>query len=508
MKRDVLIVGAGPVGLTMAHLLDRYGLRVAVIERGTTPAARLGAVSVDDECLRIWQACGLARDLAPTWASGEEGQIICRYENANGREFLRLRQRHSDLGHPQAAVFDQDQATGILWQRAITSGRIRFFLGAEFESLEQHAHGVEVRTRTSSGSQLHAAQWIIACDGAGSAVRKSLGIAMRTTELPQPWLVANVAHSGSERCVHIHCATNAASVSVPLPGNRRRIEMMLSQIGRTESLDDAAALEHLSRVCPAEADLELHDHAIMRFKAGMAERWRCGRAFLAGDAAHVTPPFASQGLATGLRDASNLAFKLAGVTQGWLPESSLESYEAERRPHQRRMIALALRLGWLMSPPSKLAGLVAHAGIGIATRLPSLRGRFEMRGPDLRPVYRSSLVGTGRLAGQYLPQPRVVLRNGRHVPLDSLLGPRMSWLQLARGSEPSAAESLGLASGDVLLVEGHDFVDPTAILQRRFGAGAMVLVRPDRIVHSHSKKHNAREARRTPWGSRLESLPV
>lgn len=508
MIRDVLIVGAGPVGLTLAHLLDQYGLRVAVIERGTAPLARLGAVSVDDECLRIWQACGLARELATTWASGEDGQIICRYSDPQGRDFLRLRQRYSDLGHPHAAVIDLDHATRILWHEAMISGRIQIFQGSEFESLKQHASAVDVRIRSSRGSQLHTAQWVVACDGAGSAVRTFLGIEMRTKDLPQPWLVANVSHSGNDQCVHIHCNSKNSSVSVPLPGNRRRIEMMLSQSMRSEPLERADALELLSRVCPVDSGMELHDYAIMRFRAGMAEHWRCGRTFLAGDAAHVTPPFASQGLATGLRDASNLAFKLAGVTQGWLPQSALDTYEAERRSHQHRMITLALRLGWLMSPPSKLIGHVAHTGIRVATRIPSLRGRFEMRGPSLRPVYRSSLVGKGRRAGRYLPQPRVVIRDGRHVPLDSLLGPRMSWLQLARGNEPIDPDNLRLASGDVLLVEGRDFADPAAILQSRFGAGALVLIRPDRIVHSHAIYPNASEGRKSPWGSRLESLPA
>jgi 3-(3-hydroxy-phenyl)propionate hydroxylase len=509
MMRDVLIVGAGPVGLTLAHLLARHGLRVTLLERGHAPQARLGAVSVDDECLRIWQACGLGPDLAQAWASGEPGRVVCRYHDAVGREFLRLRQRRSDLGHPHAVVLDHDLASGILWQKAIEHPGIDLVAEAAFESLAQRDNGVDVSASVGGATQSFKARWVVACDGAGSAVRQHLGIAMPTEDLPQPWLVANITDASEDRCVRITCAPAAASVSVPLPGQRRRIEMMLSPEQASE-IDATAAMSHLRRVWPAAAHAELIDFAIMRFRAGVAERWRLGRVFLAGDAAHVTPPFASQGLATGLRDASNLAFKLAGVTQGWLPESALDTYEAERRPHQQRMIRLALRLGWLMSPTHRPTGALAHKAIGVLARVPALRGRFEMRGPDLRPVYDSTLVGSGRHAGRYLPQPRVLLSNGRAIALDALLGPRMTWLQLGREGRPGEVGNPPLSLGDVLLVEGRDFIDRERTLQRRFGQGALVLVRPDRIVHSHTSLAPSRawRSRRTPWDSRPEPLPA
>lgn len=507
--RDVIVVGAGPVGLTLAHLLARHGLRVTVLERGHSPAVRLGAVSIDDECLRIWQACGLGPDLARTWASGEVGQVICRYHDAAGREFLSLRQRRSDLGHPHAVVFDQDQASGILWTRATEHSGIDLVPGMAFESLEQHEQGVSVCARAGDATHSYKARWVVACDGASSAVRQHLGIALPTKDLPQPWLVANITDNSEDHCVRIGCTPGAASVSVPLPGGRRRIEMMLPP-DQAAGLDASDVVAHLQRVWPAAAQAEVIDFAIMRFRAGMAERWRTGRVFLAGDAAHVTPPFASQGLSTGLRDASNLAFKIAGATQGWLPQTALETYEAERRPHQRRMIDLALRLGWLMSPSGPVSGAMAHKAIGVATHLPALRGRFEMRGPDLRPVYTSTLVGSGRQAGRYLPQPRVEVGHGQSLALDALLGRRMTWLQLGRGERPGVAGDVPLSLGDTLLVEGRDFTDPTRTLQQRFGPGMLVLVRPDRIVHSQTRPASrpGRGARRTPWVSRSESLPA
>lgn len=509
MRRDVLIVGAGPVGLTLAHLLARHGLRVTLLEREQSPATRLGAVSVDDECLRIWQSCGLGPEMSPAWAAGEVGQVMCRYLDRRGREFLRLRQRRSDLGHPHAVVIDQVAASDILWQNAATEPGIELVTGAVFESLTQTQQGVEVLAGVDGQLRSYLARWVVACDGASSAVRRHMGISMPTKELPQRWLVANISDHSYDQCVHISCAAGEARVSVPLPGGRRRIEMMLSD-EQAAALDAHVALAHLQRAWPTATREELLDYALMRFRAGMADRWRDGRVFLAGDAAHVTPPFASQGLAAGLRDAANLAFKLAGATQGWLPLSSLDSYEAERRPHQRRLIRLALRLGWVMSPGSATAGAFAHSLIRVAGRVPVTRGMLEMRGPDLRPVYNSTLIGTGRHAGRYLPQPRVMVRQGRDVALDALLGPRMTWLQLGCDEAPGTVGDLPLSLGDMLLVEGRDFLDPSRTLQDRFGPGGLVLVRPDRIVHSHFAPAPRRQQgiRRTLWHARLEPLPA
>ncbi|MFI4881374.1 MAG: FAD-dependent monooxygenase, partial [Phycisphaerales bacterium JB064] len=419
-----------------------------------------------------------------------------------------LRQRTSDLGHPHAVVIDQDQASSILWQRAERDSRICLAPGAVFQSLHQQDHAVEVRVAQEGATRSFFGRWVVACDGASSAVRQFMGIALPTVNLPQPWLVANITDRGEDHCVRIRCASDRASVTVPLPGGRRRIEMMLDDAQAQCTLNGQMVREHLARVWPAVEHEGLIDFALMRFRAGMAERWRDGRVFLAGDAAHVTPPFASQGLATGLRDAANLAFKLAGVIQGWLPETTLDTYEAERKPHQRRMIALALRLGWLMSPSSKLAGGAAHTGLGVLTRVPSLRGWFEMRGPDLRPTYDSTLVGGGHMSGRYLPQPVVEVRGGRSVGLDALLGPRMTWLQLGMGEKPGVQGDVPLSGGDVLLIEGIDFIDRNRTLQERYGAGALVLVRPDRIVHSHFGPSPAprQDTRRMPWQSRLEPV--
>jgi hypothetical protein len=125
-------------------------------------------------------------------------------------------------------------------------------------------------------------------------------------------------------------------------------------------------------------------------------------------------------------------------------------------------------------------------------------------------VYDSTLVGSGRHAGRYLPQPRVEVGGGQSIALDTLLGPRMTWLQLGHHGQAGLVGEVPLSLGDVLLVEGRDFIDPQRTLQQRFGAGALVLVRPDRFVHSHSipAPRSERGARRTPWESRHEPLPA
>jgi 3-(3-hydroxy-phenyl)propionate hydroxylase len=188
-------------------------------------------------------------------------------------------------------------------------------------------------------------------------VRDALGVAMSAIELPRPWLVANVIDHGEPGHVVIRCRARGAAVTMPLPHGFRRVEVELSDDDNGALLhDEVRVRRELSRGWSGAKDAEIVTKAIARFRYAVADQWRLGRVFLAGDAAHQMPPFAGQGLGAGLRDASNLAFKIAGVTQGWLSSEALDSYEEERRPHVEKILSLVQRLGRLMTPASDMCG--------------------------------------------------------------------------------------------------------------------------------------------------------
>jgi len=486
---DVVIIGAGPVGLTAALLCAQQGLRVEILERRSGPTPEPRAVSVDDEGLRIWQACGVLSLLGDDVAGGEPDQCICTYLDQKRRPFLRIHQRISELGHPHAAAIHQGRVEAKLWLAAERNSLISISRGIEAISVEQNSHAAIIRCRDGQGHELvRTTPWVIACDGARSAIREAIGISMPGRTLDRPWLIANVEDQGEPGHVVIRCSSDGAAVTMPLPHGMRRIEVELPDSKDACWLeDDNAVRRWLARGWPGAEHAPIVTKSVCRFRLAVADRWRVGRVFLAGDAAHVMPPFAGQGLGAGLRDVANLTFKLAGVHQGWLAPDALDTYEAERRPHVDRIGELVLRLGELMHPSSSTQGQLTHAALRLLSPIANLSGRWRLRGPNIQPVLTQGLLAPSRRSGRYLPQPDVIAADQRRVRLDDLLGPRMTWIVLdGRKRIAPASKPPTVHSSDRVLVEGRDFRDPSGTLRKTYGAGSRLLVRPDRIVCLHS----------------------
>ena len=503
MSESVAIIGGGPVGLTAALLLAQHGVRTTLIERDVVPRARLRAVALDDECLRIWQRCGLEERIVTAWDGGAGDQVMCRYLTPRGRTFLRLEQRESDLGYPHAVAINEARLTPILRDAAAQHDQITIRTGRTVTGVEQDERGVRVHQRDADGAFIcDSATWAIACDGGESTVRGALGITMDGAVCPEPWLVANLVDDDPLDHARITCDPAGAHVTMSLPHGVRRIECRIDDAD-VDAIrqDEAAARTVLCRAWDGALDAPIIDHVVLRFSSRIAQRWRCGRVFLAGDAAHTTPPFAGQGLGTGLRDVANLSFKLAGVMHRWLDPAVLWTYEQERRPHQERMLHLARRLGRMMMPTSRSRAWWVQTALRAATRSAAVRRAIALRGESIRPVYRDGFVGAGPMAGHCLPQPWVSTHGARRTRIDALLGPRMTWIAIGHGARAATFRGLALARDDTVLIENRDFVDADRRLQRTFGAECAVLVRPDRVVHSHlpiSMAHSAAQ-RTSPW---------
>ena len=327
---DVAIVGMGPTGATLANLCGLHGLRTIVYERSTAPYSQPRACHLDAEVARVFQQCSMEADLHDllTVSAGMEyvdgrGQRLFTYEGF-AREPL--------LGWEEDYVFLQPQLEAML-----RSG------------LTRYPH-VDVRLAweaTSTESLLNEASFVVACDGGGSAIRQALGIEMIDLGYDEPWLVVDVMlHREPVPALPaiIQQVCDPARLATFVPGHHthRRWEFQL----RAGERPDPWALLSAWGVTRHHGDLI---RAVpYRFHALVAEQWRGGpdgRVFLAGDAAHMMPPFMGQGMCSGVRDAANLAWKLAEVVRGASDPSLLATYETERRPHAEAVTALSIEAG-------------------------------------------------------------------------------------------------------------------------------------------------------------------
>jgi resorcinol 4-hydroxylase (NADPH) len=353
---DVLIVGAGPVGLLSAILLGREGWHVTVVERWPSRYPMPRACTIDHEALRILQGAGVMRDHADLFepSRGERGG----YQMRNGDGVL-LRQinwnRTAESGWANTNGFYQPDLEEVLELMARALPTVEVRRGWSADALIQDAAGVTLTTTSTEDpttTKSHRGRWLIAADGANSVVRDLVGIKSVDSDFEADWLVVDyqpIVDREWDAFVTQYCDPVQPATAVNSGPGRRRFEFMRRDGISVEDLnrpDAAWSLMEPWDVTPENAHLERH--AVYTFRGRWAREWRRGRVFLAGDAAHLMPPFLGQGLCAGLRDSRSLTWRLSMVAAGLANESVLDSYGPERSAHVREIIDEAIALGQLI----------------------------------------------------------------------------------------------------------------------------------------------------------------
>jgi 3-(3-hydroxy-phenyl)propionate hydroxylase len=478
----IVIVGAGPTGITAATLLAQYGVRSVVLDRWSDVYPQPRAVHLDDEIYRVVARLGVADEFAAISRPAQGLRLL----DATMRVLAEFRRDTacSVNGFPQANMFDQPEFEAVLRNNLKRYSQATLRADAEVTRIVEQGDGrVRVTYTDRNDGVEHAvdAEYVLGCDGANSVVRRAIGSCMQDLRFEQRWLVVDVATDAELdqwEGVHQVCDPVRAGTYMRIGDARYRWEFRLLPGETVEDYSTLASLRPLIAPWTARASddqLRLVRVTEYTFRAQIADKWRRGNVFLLGDAAHLTPPFIGQGMGAGLRDAMNLSWKLAGVLACDLPKAVLDSYEQERKPHTRALIRLALNVGRSMTSGGEFGNLIRRVVVPTMHHIPGLRDKvIDSRTPAL---HRSAMVHRSRrqrrLTGSLCPNP--VLPDGRR--LDESIGTGFALISAAPvGAQHRAhLEKCGTA----IHVAG-DGTDLAEWLHR--GHSTAAIVRPDRTV--------------------------
>lgn len=498
----VAVVGAGPTGLTLANLLGVMGVGVLLVERNATTVQEPRAVSIDDESLRTMQAAGVVDQVMEAVVPGYGSH----YHRAPGtRSFARVEPTEQPYGYPRRNAFRQPVLEGQLRHALSRFGEVETLFGWRLESHRAEANRVTLDLVGPAGeTRIVTCDHLVGCDGAASLIRARHSVQLEGTTFDERWLILDLEnHPNTTKHTEVFCDPRRPCITLPGPADTRRYEFKLLPGETDEAMLAPEMVARLLETHGANPRATLRRKVVYRFHARVAPRWSFGRVHLAGDAAHLTPPFAGQGMNSGIRDAHNLAWKLAAVIEGRLGPGLLDSYERERKGHVWQMVELALRMGRVMAPASALHGFATRAMFRTLNLWPRARDYVAQQRYKPPPRFDGGFLipdGTGRasMVGRLLPQPQVRTADGRTVLLDEVVGNRFALLAygadapavLAARREPvwDALDAVRIAilPPDGTPTEGH----VTAVAATDAGLAAVfagkpahaLLLRPDHYV--------------------------
>jgi 3-(3-hydroxy-phenyl)propionate hydroxylase len=511
-RYDVVIAGAGPCGLTLANHLGSLGVRTLVIEKLPALIDYPRGVGVDDEALRSFQAVGLVDAVRRHTVPNQ----VMRFVDRRGRLLASIEPTAEPFGWPRRNGFIQP-----LVDRELALGLARFphvtlALCNAFEALAQTDDGVRVTVQPVNADGGPAgpprsieAGWLVGCDGGASPVRKALGLPFEGVSESTRWLVIDLANDpiGTPN-VSFRLDDEFPYVELALPHGVRRFEFMVpAGADQAEFEGDARVHALLARVLPAHVRPEIIRRRVYMHHARIAPTFRRGRVLIAGDAAHLMPVWQGQGFNTGIRDATNLGWKLALQTRGLAGPDLLDTYTQERHAHAGAMIDLSVLVGRIFVPANPLLRTARNLLGPLLSRIgPVRRYIAEMRFKPM-PFFANGAVvhaaapDPAGAVGKVFVQPRVTDATGRVSRLDDAIGLRFAlvawsarfdaWVDddIARLLDALDARRVVVRPACQSLEReppagGIVLADVDGAFKRWFdtASGSIVVLRPDRVV--------------------------
>jgi 3-(3-hydroxy-phenyl)propionate hydroxylase len=484
-KFDVVIVGYGPAGAIAACWLGQAGIETLAVEKNFSIWEIPRAVALDHEILRVFQNIGIVDRVLPYTAPfgasehfGAKGQLIRRID---------VVPPPYPLGYLPNMVFTQPRVETVIRNRVAEHDSVTVKLGHEVIALVQDQDGTALTLRDQAGnSDSIRTRFVIGCDGASSTIRRLLQISLEDLGFDEPWLVVDVLVNENARgklpsiCAQ-YCDPERPSTYIIGPGYHRRWEIMLSAGEDPREVELEERVWQLLSRWLKPSDGELWRASSYRFHALVAQRWRDRHVFIGGDAAHQQPPFIGQGMCQGVRDVTNLCWKLISVLHDESTENLLDTYEQERKQH---VLTLTQR--------------IKKIGAAICIRDPeSARERdeklLEQGGGKAPVVTRQEIVPPldaglvrpepGHGAGTIFPQPRILSAAGS-VLMDELKG--TVWRLVVDGRSASEFQALDGSRIKTIVLGGTGLQEVEGVAAAWFDAHQCcgAIVRPDHYVYS------------------------
>lgn len=492
----VVIIGAGPTGLTTGLLLARYGVRSVILERNDAPLNIPRAIVLDDEGARTLQVFGADETYVSQTIIGDGAE----YVDDNGAQLGRVGSGAETYGFAKRHFINQPEMETALRQKIVECPLCDLHFSCEVVAINEHPDQAVVSYTDPQGENhsLHA-QYVVAADGGRSPVRERLGIEMLGSTYEQDWIVIDTLNDpDGANYSRFYCSNKRPHVSIPAPNGGRRYEFMLLPGESHAEVLEADFVASILKPFREITEADLVRKTIYTFHARMAKRWRDGRILLAGDAAHLTPPFAGQGMNAGLRDAANVSWKLACVINGGASQRILDSYGDERRDPAWAMIQLAVVMGDIVMPIDTQQLAFRQQLLTALAPFPAVQDYLLQMRFKPRPRFSTGLflnLGQGEfegdLVGEMIPQPNVET-NGQTQKLDAALGQGFALIAQDQAGAQALADLpgdhfMGLPLGKVFLPYRSTSttlpaarVDDARVKLLRTHRDQILLVRPDR----------------------------
>ncbi|BBX41701.1 3-(3-hydroxy-phenyl)propionate/3-hydroxycinnamic acid hydroxylase [Mycobacterium simiae] len=508
MDFDVVIVGAGPVGLTLANILGVQGVPTLLVEERDTLIDYPRGVGLDDESLRTFQSIGLVDRVLPHTVPNQ----ILRFYDAKRRVLAEMAPPDARFGWPKRNGFVQPLVDAELLAGLDRFDCVEVRWSRPMTRCEQAADAVTVEL--GGAPDTVRARYVVGCDGGRSMTRRMMGVSFDGTTSPTRWLVVDIAndplgHPNSE----VGADPERPYASISIAHGIRRFEFMIHAHETDEQAEDPAFLEQmLARMVPRPGRVDVIRRRVYTHHSRLAGVFRSGRLLLAGDAAHLMPVWQGQGYNSGIRDAANLGWKLAAVVSGSADDKLLDTYDMERRKHARAMIDLSTMVGRVISPTNRHVASARDLLVRSASIVPPLkRYVLEMRFKPMPRYEHGAVVHTSNPGspqrtespvGRLFIQPRVDTRTEQDVLLDDVIGPWFAVLcwnnnpHKILGDEAFAkwkalgASFIALRPLTQLHWTGHDDPDVVVVGDRTGGlktwfdahSESVLFLRPDRCI--------------------------